>query len=74
MPRNQLKNTIISTQDNIPLPKFSKLTIVEPEKWNVAVEQDKNFKIVIINMFKIFKEDIYKSLAKVCENINTGMK
>jgi chromosome segregation ATPase len=34
------------------------------------MQQDKNLKIAIRNMFKDLKEDINKSLNEVCENIN----
>lgn len=50
-----------------PLESSSPIT-VDPDKYNVDRIQCKNFKVSIMNMFKDLKEDMYKSLNKLCES------
>lgn len=49
-------------------------TTLWPEKCNIAESQDKNFKIAIMDMIKVCKEDINKSINEIYENTNNGMK
>lgn len=47
---------------------------VGPEKFSVAEVQDKDFKIVILNMLKDIKENINKSLNEIYGNTNSEIK
>lgn len=60
------KKTHINIQDNMPPLEPSNPTTVSPEKCNVAETQDKDFKIVIMNMYKEHKENVSKSFKEVC--------
>lgn len=68
MLRYQLKSTNFNNQDNMHPPKPSNLTIVGPEKCNIAEEQDKDFKITIRKIFNILKENMNKSPNETYEN------
>lgn len=39
-----------------------------PEKCNTVKAQNKYFKIAILNMFKVFKEDINNLTFEICRN------
>lgn len=53
------------------LPEPSKPTIVGHEKCNIAKVQNKNYKIMIMNMFKELREDLYKYKNEIHENTNS---
>lgn len=55
-----------------PLESSSPIT-VDTDKYNVDRIQCKNFKVSIMNMFKDLKEDMYKSLNKLCESTISKM-
>lgn len=58
MPRYLHKNKNINRQDYMCPPEPSNFTKEDPSKCNVVEVQDKDCKIVIINMFMNLKEDI----------------
>lgn len=47
---------------------------VSPEKCNLIEIKDMDLKIAITNMLEIIKEEIYKFLYEIYENIKTRMK
>lgn len=65
MSRPQLKNTINNSQDNIFPWEVSYPTTTGPEYYNIAEAQEKDFKTAFVNMAKILKEEINKSLDKI---------
>lgn len=52
----------------MPLPEAINPIVAGPKICNESKKQDKDIKIVIINMFEDFKEDMDKSFNEVCEN------
>lgn len=46
---------------------------VGPEKCNTVKAQNKYFKIAILNMFKVFKEDINNLTFEICKNTKSGI-
>jgi hypothetical protein len=64
----------IKNLDNMSSPEPSNLTTAGPEKGKMAEGQDKNFKIAVMNMIKVPREDVNKSLTEVYETTNNGMK
>lgn len=58
-----------------PLEQSNPSTL-DPEKYNIAEIQDKDFKIAIKNMLEILKDSINKSITEIycCENTNSIMK
>lgn len=50
----------MNNQDNVYLPEISTPIIIFPEKSKLVDIEDNNFKIVIANMSKELKGDMYK--------------
>lgn len=42
--------------------------VIGPEKWDMAETQDNDFKITIMYMFKLLKDNMNKLFGEVCEN------
>lgn len=68
IPRYQLNPQTLTARTICIHQKNSNFTTVGPEKWNIAKEQDKDFKITIRKIFKIVKEDMNKSPNETYEN------
>jgi len=58
----------------MPLPKASNPTTVGHEKYNILEAQGKGYKLAIMNLLNDLKDDVNKSINKVCENTNNGTK
>lgn len=56
-----------------PLEASNPIT-VDPEKCNVADAQDKDFRIAIMNMFKLLKKNMNKYNKEIYETSNSGME
>lgn len=51
----------MNKQVNMPPPEASNPTAIDTKQSNLAPAQDKDFRIVIMNMFKTLKEDVNKN-------------
>jgi hypothetical protein len=64
MPRHKSRIRIDTSQHNMPPPESSNPILLDSEKCNIAEAQDKDFKTVIMNMFKGLRENMNKFLIK----------
>lgn len=58
----------MNSQDNMPSPELNNSITVGLEKCSIVQTQDKDFRKVVINMFKDIKEAMNKSLNEEQEN------
>lgn len=49
-------------------------TRLGPEKLNIAEAQDKELKIVIINICRMFKDNMNRYFSEIYGNANSGIK
>lgn len=64
------KTQLLIHQDHTPSHDLNNPTIVGPKKCNVIETQDKDFEIVIMNMFEYFKEEMNKFMNKIYKTRN----
>lgn len=67
----QHRSKINNSQANMFPQKSSKPTTASPKNCNISEVQDKDHKIVYINMIEDLKEELSKSIKEIYENSHT---